>query len=116
MRFDRKAGAEVGNSSRTTTQFLDMHLVNYFEEIDIPFFSLCVVEFLVKIHIKCIAIFLKAYFLTLKKKIDIYNYNPTEYNVISLVLFLFKTTCIILYCLFMIVYNLYKIKNYNHLL
>ena len=54
-------------------------------------------------------------FFESEKKTQTFKYNPTEYNVISLVLFLLKTTCIILYCLIMITYNLYKIRNYNHL-
>ena len=58
-------------------------------------------------------IFLSMFFKT-EKENQTFKYSPTEYNAIPLVLFLFKTTCIILYCLIMIVYNLYKIKNYNH--
>ena len=41
-------------------------VVNYFVEVDIPFRSLSIEIFLVKI--KCIRIFIKAYFLKLKKK------------------------------------------------
>ena len=66
LRFDKKTVAEVGNKSRTATQCLDVPS-EIFEEIDIPFFSLCVVIFLVKIHIKCIAIFFKT------KKEDLFN-------------------------------------------
>ena len=52
-------------------------VVNYFEEIDIPFCFLCII-FLVKINVTCGAIFLKPYlrcslkciFLELKNKIE----------------------------------------------
>ena len=75
-----------------------------------------VVIFLVKIHVRCVAIIIKAFFFfETENKNQTFKYNPTEYNVISLVLFLFKATCIILYCPIMIVYNLRKIKNYNYL-
>ena len=42
---------------------MTVDVVNYFEEIDIPFFFLCIVIFLVKINVTRVAIFFKAYFL-----------------------------------------------------
>ena len=41
---------------------------------------------LVKIHIRCIAIFFLSIFFETEKENQIFKYNPTEYNVISLVL------------------------------
>ena len=43
-----------------------IYLVNYFEETDISFLSLCAVIFPVKIHIRCIDIFFKPYIVKLK--------------------------------------------------
>ena len=42
---------------------MTVDVVNYFEEIDIPFFFLFIVIFLVKINVTRVAILFKAYFL-----------------------------------------------------
>ena len=54
-------------------------------------------------------------FLKTKKETDVFKCNPIEYSVICLVLFLFRTTRIILYRLVIIMYSRCKIKKYNHL-
>ena len=80
-----------------------LHVVNCFEEKYIPFCSLCIM--IVKIYVTCNFDIHQSIFFTTKEK-HIFKYNATEYNGISLVtLFLFKTTCIILYHLVIIVYN-----------
>ena len=47
---------------------MTVDVVNYFEEIDIPFFFLCIVIFLVKINVTRVAILFKAYFLNIISK------------------------------------------------
>ena len=58
----KKTGAEVGNNLRSSNS------VYYFEEIDIPFCSLYIVTFLVKITSHVLRYSLKHIFLKLKKK------------------------------------------------
>ena len=42
---------------------MTVDVVNYFEEIDIPFFFLCIVIFLVKINVTRVVLLFKGYFL-----------------------------------------------------
>ena len=43
-------------------------VVNYFEEIDILFCSLCIEIFLVELHVTCVGYSLKHFFKTKKEK------------------------------------------------
>ena len=61
---EKKICKSIKKSQNIMTMIADV--VNYFLEVNIPFGSLSIEIFLVKIT--CIKIFLKAYFLKLKKK------------------------------------------------